>query len=71
MLHARSLSPNIWAEALNHANHVQNRSPRRFVKDQTPFETWSGRKPEVTHFRIFGSRAWAHVSSEKRKALDP
>jgi hypothetical protein len=25
----------------------------------------------VTHFRIFGSRAWARIPSEKRKALDP
>jgi hypothetical protein len=26
---------------------------------------------EVTHFHIFGSRAWARIPSEKRKALDP
>ena len=32
---------------------------------------WSGCKPEVTHFRIFGSRALARIPSEKRKALDP
>jgi hypothetical protein len=25
----------------------------------------------VTHFHIFGSRAWASIPSEKRKALDP
>jgi hypothetical protein len=25
----------------------------------------------VVHFRIFGSRAWARIPSEKRKALDP
>jgi hypothetical protein len=25
----------------------------------------------VTHFRIFSSRAWAQIPSEKRKALDP
>jgi hypothetical protein len=36
-----------------------------------PYEAWSGLKPEVTHFRIFGSRAWAQIPSEKRKALDP
>ena len=37
----------------------------------TPFEAWSSCKPEVTHFRIFGSRAWARIPSEKRKELDP
>ena len=25
----------------------------------------------MTHFLIFGSRAWARIPSEKRKALDP
>jgi hypothetical protein len=28
-------------------------------------------QPEVTHFCVFGSRAWAQIPSEKRKALDP
>jgi hypothetical protein len=41
------------------------------VKDKAPFEAWSGLKTEVTHFRIFGSHAWARIPSEKRKALDP
>ena len=36
-----------------------------------PYEAWSGLKPEVAHFCIFGSCAWARIPSEKRKALDP
>jgi hypothetical protein len=71
MLHAKSLPQRLWAEALNCATYIQNRSPHRYVKDKTPYEAWSGLKLEVTHFRIFGSRAWARIPSEKRKALDP
>ena len=71
MLHARSLPSKIWAEALNCATYIQNISPHKSVEDRTPFEAWTGDKPYVTHFRIFGSRAWAHIPSEKRKALDP
>jgi transposase InsO family protein len=41
------------------------------LKDKTPYEAWSGLKPEVTHFHIFGSCAWARIPSKKRKALDP
>jgi hypothetical protein len=70
MLHARSLPSNLWAESLNCATYIHNRSPHRYVEDKTPFEAWTGDKPDVTHFRIFGSRAWAHIPSEKRKALD-
>eukprot|EP00253_Pinus_taeda_P022253 PITA_22253 len=71
MLHAKSMPHKLWAEALNCANYIQNRSPHRSVKDQTPFEAWRGTKPEVTHFRVFGSQAWARIHSEKKKALDP
>jgi transposase InsO family protein len=71
MLHAKSLPQRLWAEALNCATYIQNRSPHRSVKDKTPYEAWSSLKPEVAHFHIFGSRAWAWIPSEKRKALDP
>jgi hypothetical protein len=71
MLHARSLPSKLWAEALNCATYIHNRSPHRSVEDMTPFESWVGDKLDVTHFRIFGSRAWAHIPYEKWKALDP
>jgi hypothetical protein len=71
MLHAKSLPQRLWVEALNCATYIQNKSPHRSFKDKTPFEAWSGLKLEVTHFRIFGSRAWARIPSKKRKALDP
>eukprot|EP00253_Pinus_taeda_P030718 PITA_30718 len=71
MLHAKSLPHKLWAEALYCAKYIQNKSSHRSIKDQTPFEAWSGTKLEVTHFRVFGSRAWARIPSKKRKALDP
>ena len=37
----------------------------------TPFKAWSGHKPDVTHFRIFGTKAWARIPTEKKKALHP
>jgi hypothetical protein len=58
MLHAKSLPQILWAESLNCETYIQNISPHRFVKDKTPYEAWSGLKPEVTHFLIFGSHAW-------------
>jgi hypothetical protein len=70
MLHVRSLPSKIWVEALNHVSYIHNKSPHRYVEDMTHFEAWIGDKPNVTHFHIFGSRAWAHIPSEKRKALD-
>jgi hypothetical protein len=47
MLHAKSLPQRLWAEALNCATYIQNIYPRRSVKDKTPYDAWSGLKPEV------------------------
>ena len=33
-------------------------------------EAWSGRKPVVDHFRIFGCIAYAHILDKKRSKLD-
>ena len=37
----------------------------------TPEESFTGKKPEVSHFRIFGCLAYSHVPFEKRTKLDP
>jgi hypothetical protein len=71
MLHAKSLPKRLWDEELNCKTYIQNISPHSSVKDKTSYEAWSGLKPEVTHFRIFDSCAWAWIPSEKRKELDP
>ncbi|XP_070053662.1 ABC transporter B family member 27-like isoform X2 [Nicotiana tomentosiformis] len=44
--------------------------PTRNVRDQTPQEAWSGRKPSVKHLRIFGSIVYAHVPHQGRAKLD-
>jgi hypothetical protein len=71
MLHAKSLPQRLWAEALNCATFIQNRSPHRCIKDKNPYEAWSGLKSKVTHFRIFSSPAWAQIPSKERKEIDP
>jgi hypothetical protein len=37
----------------------------------TPEEAFSGKKPEVGHFRIFGCITYSYVPSEKRTKLEP
>ncbi|KAJ3692026.1 hypothetical protein LUZ60_012376 [Juncus effusus] len=36
----------------------------------TPQEAWSGQKPTVSHFKVFGSVAYAHVPDQRRTKLD-
>ena len=71
MLQSKELSLNYWAEAINCENYIINRTPTKVLKNNTPEEAWSSIKPDVSHFRVFGSEAWAHILDEKHKALEP
>ncbi|XP_072076479.1 uncharacterized protein [Arachis hypogaea] len=42
----------------------------KIVRDKTPEEAWSGKRPSIHHFRIFGCIAYAHVPDQLRKKLD-
>lgn len=45
-------------------------APTSIVKDMTPEEAWSGIKPSVDHFRVFGCIGYAHIPDVKRTKLD-
>ena len=70
MLLEKQVPKNFWPEAINWIAHVLNRSPTLVVKDMTPKEAWSGVKPNVDYFRVFGCIGHVHVSDSKRKKLD-
>ena len=70
MLHDQSLPFFLWAEACSTAVYVQNRSLHRALGCKTPEEMFTGKKPEIGHFRIFGCLTYSHVPSEKRTKLE-
>ena len=49
---------------------VHNSSPTSALPHQTPFESWHGCKPSVSHFRAFGSTAYVHVPKVKQCHLE-
>ena len=38
------------------AAYLRNRSPTKSIVGKTPYEEWFGKKPNVSHLRIFGSK---------------
>ena len=68
-LHAKHLPPSLWAEAVTYASYLQNRVPHKLVVRATLFKTLHGHKPNVSHLRVFGSKAWARIPLDKRKAF--
>jgi hypothetical protein len=71
MIQSKGLSLKYWVEAINYANYIANLTPTKAFKNITSEEAWNKIKPEVSHFRVFGSISWAHILDEKRKALQP
>ena len=69
MLADSGLSKSLWAEALATANYVRNRSPVT-GQDLTPWELFYGTKPDVSHLRTFGARAYALIPKQLRTKLD-
>ncbi|PNY15444.1 retrotransposon-related protein [Trifolium pratense] len=70
MIHARNVPKRFWPEAVKWATYVMNRSPTLSVKDMTPEEAWSGKKPFVHHFKTFGCVAHVHIHDSQRRKLD-
>ncbi|CAJ2657083.1 unnamed protein product [Trifolium pratense] len=66
----RNLPKSFWGEAVSTAVYVLNRCPTKKLKDKVPEEVWSGKKPSVSHFRVFGALCYKHVPEAKRKKLD-
>ncbi|GKV53012.1 hypothetical protein SLEP1_g59562 [Rubroshorea leprosula] len=64
------LPKEFWPEDVNWSVHILNRSPTSPLPDLTLEEAWSGRRPAVDYFRIFGCIAYAHVPDQKRSKLD-
>ncbi|GBM84026.1 Retrovirus-related Pol polyprotein from transposon TNT 1-94 [Araneus ventricosus] len=71
MIHDSGLQPKFWAEALLTFVHAKNRCEHKLTSPLTPIEIWSGFKPSVRHFRIFGSLAYVHIPKLKRNKLQP
>ena len=60
-----------WAEAISTAAYVRNRMPTKAIKEnKTPYERWYGKKPNVSHLRVFGCMAYVHIPDNEQRKLD-
>jgi hypothetical protein len=71
LLNDQGLSMFLWGEAAMTTIYVQNRSPHRMLKDMTPEESFSGKKPNVENLRVFGCPVYSHIPKDKRNKLEP
>lgn len=67
MLFDAALPKQFLAEATATAAYIINRSPAKAIGGRTPLELWTGRKPDLSHMRIFGSEVTTLIPKEKRQ----
>jgi hypothetical protein len=70
MLSGVELGKEFWVEAVGTACYLVNRSPSSSLDDKTPQEVWIGKKPSLTHLKVFGYEAYVHVPKENMSKLD-
>ena len=70
MLSHSTLPVNLWMEALKTAAHILNRVPSKSVP-KTPYELWTGKKPTLNYFHVWGCPAEARIFNPVMGKLDP
>lgn len=60
------LSNKYWGAAAKNFAYVRNRTRTATTGDKTPIELFTGKRPSVSHLRVFGCVAYMHIPKEDR-----
>ena len=71
MLKTTDLAKSFWAEAVNTACYVINRSPSTTINLKTPMEMWTGKLVDYSCLHVFGSPVYVMYNDQERSKLDP
>lgn len=61
---------NLWAEAINTATYVINRTGKISVDNKSPYELWYNKKVNLQEFQVFGAKVSVHIPKAKRRKFD-
>jgi transposase InsO family protein len=70
LLKQRAMSAVLWGEAVVMTIYILNRSPTKALNGRTLYEAWHGRKPTVSHLRVFDCITFAKKLGHIRKLDD-
>ncbi len=71
MIIEKNLPTFLWDEAVAHAAYLRDRAPTRALNGKTPYEAWTGNKPNIAHLREFGCDVWVLDEDVRRSKLAP
>lgn len=58
-----------WAEAVGAAVYLRNRTVTSSQINKTPYELWTGRKPDISNCIIYGSKVMVHIPKKNSKKM--
>ena len=62
----------LWEYAIAHSSYIRNRSYTTSLQNKTPYEIRFNHKPNVSHFREFGSPVWVLLQGLKQpRKMEP
>ena len=70
MIHDEDLPMHLWAEAARTTIYLKDRLSHSALGFKIPEEMYTGKKPEVSHLKIFDFLVYVHMPKEKRNKLD-
>jgi hypothetical protein len=71
MLDEYKTSDQFWAEAVNNACYAINRLYLHRILKKTSYELLTGKKPNVSYFRVFGSKCFILVKRGRKSKFAP
>ena len=63
----KNIAIRCWKEEINTIVHTLNRVQLKKDAFKTPYELWYGYKPNISHFKVFGSKCYILKESRKGK----
>lgn len=62
LMHAHGdLPKGLWAEIINTAAYIINRTGISSIEGKSPYELWIGKKPDINNLRIIGCTCYVHI----------
>jgi hypothetical protein len=64
------LGQEFWEKEMGTTCYLVNQSPSSVLYFNTPHKVWAGKKPSLTHLKVFFCYAYVHVPKENRSKPD-
>ena len=61
LLRDSGLAHSYWAEAASYSVGTRNLIPSRRHPGKIPLETFTGKRQDISHLRVFGAKCWAKI----------